>query len=75
MSAPLSHNEQVIERRITDLAALDPGNAQGWRNLIAILKANGQWTAVNELKVLNCIVGVLNAVEDLVAEEGKVSPM
>jgi hypothetical protein len=70
MSAPLSHNEQVIERRITDLAALDPGNAQGWRNMIAILKANGQWTAENELKVLNGVVEVLMGVEDRIAAGG-----
>jgi hypothetical protein len=70
MSAPLSHNEQVIERRITDLAALDPGNAQGWRNMIAILKANDQWDDQTVLKVLNGVVEVLMGVEDRIAAEG-----
>lgn len=65
MSAPLSHNEQVIQRRLADLRALDAGNAQCWENLIETLKANGAWTPDSIAKTLAAIVATLMAVEDL----------
>lgn len=65
MSAPLSHNEQVIERRLADLRALDAGNAQCWENLIEMLKANGAWTPDGIAKTLDAIVATLMAVEDM----------
>ena len=65
MSAPLSHNEQVIERRLADLRALDAGNAQCWENLIEILKANGAWTPAAIARTLDALVATLIAVEDM----------
>lgn len=65
MSATISHNEAVINRRLADLRALDPGNAQCWENLIEILKANGAWTPATIARTLGSVVATLIAVEDM----------
>jgi hypothetical protein len=70
MSAPLSHNEQVIGRRLADLRALDAGDAQCWENLIGVLKANGKWTPEAIALTLARLVAALMAVEDRIAAEG-----
>lgn len=66
MSAPLSHNELVLNRRLADLTALSPGHAAGWVNTIDHLKAiPGLWTPETIASVLGGLVETLIAVEDL----------
>ena len=65
MNAPTSHNEQVIERRLADLAAIAPSHAAGWESTIAILKEAGAWTPAGIARTLNAVVATLIAVEDM----------
>lgn len=65
MSAPLSHNEQVIERRLADLAAIAPTHADGWEATIAMLKEAGAWTPDGIARTLGALVATLIAVEDM----------
>lgn len=65
MSTPLSHNEQVIARRLADLAAIAPTHAASWEATIAMVKTAGAWTPDGIARTLDALVATLIAVEDM----------
>jgi hypothetical protein len=67
MNATPSHNENVINRRLADLAAISPSNAASWEATIEMIKTAGKWNADGIARTLDAVVATLMAVEDMQA--------